>query len=246
VKYFLTVLIAACFLTGSTSFAAAEGLSKEQRLEVEQMMHDYIVKHPDLIMKSVDDFNYAESQKRFKTGLAENRDQLFKDATSPFMGNAKGDVTIIEFFDYNCGYCKKVFPEIRALLEDDKNLKVIFREVPILGPTSETAARWALAAQMQDKYFSFHRAAMEVKGKLTDAAIEEAAKSAGMDVAKAKTDAESETVTEQIKKNRELFSKIGFTGTPAFVVNDVALGGVGKVSLKQLVDEARQKAGAKP
>lgn len=211
------------------------------------MMHDYIVKHPDLIMKSVDDFQRAETQKRFKAGLVENRDQLFKDETSPFMGNAKGDVTIIEFFDYNCGYCKKVFPDIRALIEDDKNLKVIFREVPVLGPTSETAARWALAAQMQDKYFAFHRAAMEAKGKLTDAAIEEAAKSAGMDVAKAKTDAQSEAVTEQIKKNRELFSKIGFTGTPAFVVNDVALGGMpGQVSMKQMVDEERKKAGAKP
>ena len=245
-KYFLTVLLAACVLTaGNASFAVAEGLSKEQREEVDQMMHDYIVKHPDLIMKSVDDFQRTEAEKRTKAALAENHDQLFKDEASPFMGKADGDVTIIEFSDYNCGYCKKVFPDIRALIEDDKNLKVVLREVPILGPTSEVAAKWALAAHMQGKHFAFHQAVMEMKGKLTEAAIEEAATSAGVDVAKAKTDAESAAVKEQLRKNRELFSKMGFTGTPAFVVNDISLGGIPGTSLKQVVDDARQRA-AKP
>ena len=143
-------------LVGNAHAAVSEKFTKEQSEQVEKIIHDYIVKHPDLIMKSVDDFQRASMEQKQQGAIKQNRAALFDDDKSPFMGNPAGDVTIIEFFDYNCHYCKQVFPEIKSLTETDKNLKVIFKDFPILGPTSEVAAKWALAAQAQGKYFPFH------------------------------------------------------------------------------------------
>ncbi|MCK5554891.1 MAG: thioredoxin domain-containing protein, partial [Alphaproteobacteria bacterium] len=126
------------------------------KVDVEQIIHDYIVNNPQIILNSVDDHQKKTLQAHQGKALEKNKELLFNDNRSPYIGNLDGDVTIVEFFDYNCHFCKNVFPDIQKLLKKDKKVRFIFRDSPVLGPTSETAARWALAAHKQKKYFEYH------------------------------------------------------------------------------------------
>jgi protein-disulfide isomerase len=193
-----------------------------------------------VILKAVDDFQKKDMQKRQDDALKMNHEELFNNEKSPFIGNPHGDVTMIEFFDYNCHYCKQIFPELKSLSESDKNLKIIFKDFPILGPTSETSAKWALAAQMQGKYFPFHQKLMEHKGPFNDDDIEAIAKGIGLDIAKAKHDVEGTDVLLQIERNRTLASQMNFNGTPSFVINDEAFSGIpDQKDLQKKIAEAR-------
>ena len=141
-------------------------------------------------------------------------------------------MTIVEFFDYNCGYCKKAFPEIQSLLGKDKKIRFVFKDFPILGPSSETAAKWALAAQKQKKYFAFHTLMMQNKTRIDDDLLESVAKKAGLDVAQAKKDIESSDILVQIEKNRSLAGNLGLGGTPAFIIGDDVVPGA--LSLEEI------------
>jgi protein-disulfide isomerase len=220
---------------------AAKGLTKD---DVEKIVHDYIVANPKLIMDSVDDYQKAAMQKRSQEGMKKNKDVLTKDAHSPEAGNPKGDVTMVEFFDYNCHFCKAAFPAIQSLLEKDKNVRVVFKEFPILGPSSETAAKWALAADKQKKYYEFHSAMMNNKEQITDELLEKVAKDVGMDVAQAKSDVASPEMLVQIEKNRALASDLGLNGTPAFIIGDeVSPGAISLEAMQKRISDARNAAG---
>lgn len=222
--------------------AAEKSFSKE---EIEKIIHDYIVKNPKLIMDSVDEYQKTYMEKQSAEGLEKNKDAL-ADAGSPEAGNPKGDVTIVEFFDYNCHFCKSAFPAIKSLLEKDKNVRVIFKEFPILGPTSETAAKWALAAFKQNKYYEFHAALMDSKDPISDDMLARNAKKVGMDVSKAKSDVESSDVAMQIAKNHTLANDLGLSGTPAFVIgNDISRGAIPLTVMEQKIAAARAAAGQK-
>ncbi|MEZ0225491.1 MAG: thioredoxin domain-containing protein [Alphaproteobacteria bacterium] len=237
----LPAMLAAGLLLGGTPAAVAAELSKEQ---IEEIVHDYIVNHADVILKSVDDFQRSDMEKRQSDALKLNHEELFNNEKSPFIGNPDGDVTMIEFFDYNCHYCKQIFPELRSLAEKDKKLKIIFKDLPILGPTSESSARWALAAQIQGKYFPFHQKLMEHKGPFTDDDLEGIAKNIGLDMAKAKKDVEGTEVLLQIERNRSLAGHMNFNGTPSFVINEQAFSGVpNQEELTRKIEEARGKKG---
>jgi protein-disulfide isomerase len=196
------------------------------KADVEKIIHDYIVDNPLLILNSVDDYQKKITLSTQNSALEKNQDFLFKDADSPEVGDPAGDVTIVEFMDYNCHYCKLAMPTVMSLLEKDKKLRVIFKDFPILGPTSETAAKWAIAAQKQKKYFEFHKALMGNKIPLSDAVLEKIAKDLGLDVAQAKKDADSTEVAQQISKNQALGSSLGLSGTPAFIVGEEVISGV--------------------
>jgi protein-disulfide isomerase len=241
----LGVLAAAAFCAGLllAKPAAAEDFTKAQ---VEQMIHDYIIAHPDVVLKAVDDFQKKDMEEHQQEALKLNHEELFNNEKSPYIGNPDGDVTMIEFFDYNCHYCKQIFPELKDLADHDKHLKIIFKDFPILGPTSETSAKWALAAQRQGKYFAFHQKMMEHKGPFSDDDIENVAKAIGLDLGKAKADIEGTEVLIQLERNRELASQMNFNGTPSFVINDEAFSGVpDKKELQEKIDAAR-KGGGKP
>jgi len=213
------------------------------KAQLDQAMHDYIASHPELIMNTVNDFLRKQQEEKQMAAVKEHHDELYRNDNSPFIGDKEGDVTLIEFFDYNCHYCKNVFPELKSLSERDKRVKIVFKDYPILGPTSGTAAKWALAAQVQGKYFQFHSALMELQGALTDEAIERVAKSVGLDIDKAKKDLESEEILKQIDSNRALAQKMGFTGTPAFVIGEKAFSGIlDHAQLDAAVLEMRQKS----
>ncbi len=227
-----------------TQAVAQEGAAMD-RAAIEGIIKDYIMNNPQVIMDSVDQYQRKAVSERSQEAIKANQDVLFKNDEAPFLGNKDGDVVMVEFFDYNCGYCKRVLPDIQALVDGDKGVKVVFKDFPILGPTSETASRYAIAAQKQGKYFEFHRAAMEHKGgPLDDAALDKIVTDLGLDLEKVKADAQSAEVSERIKKNRDLAGQLGISGTPAFVLGEKLFpGALPAAELKRIVDEHR--AGAK-
>ncbi len=216
------------------------------RAEVEGIVKDYLAKNPQVIIDAITNFQqkqYADQAKAEAQALADNRTML-TDASLPSAGNPKGDVTIVEFFDYNCGYCKRAIKDVLGLLDQDKGVRVVFIDFPILSEDSELAARWALAAQKQGKYFEYHKALMSHPGHVDEKILVEYAKKLGLDEKKLRQDAAKDSdAQKQIEENLELASKLGLHGTPAFVVGtSVAKGYVPLDGLKQAVAEERAKA----
>jgi protein-disulfide isomerase len=230
----------------SAPAAATTALTKEQ---IDQTIHDYIMNNPKLIMESVDNFqrkNMRDREAHASEDVKKNRDVLTKDASSPEAGDPKGDVTVVEFFDYNCHFCKGSFPAVQSLLDKDKKVRVVFKEFPILGPSSETAAKWALAADKQKKYFEFHKAMMDNKEQINDELLERVAKSVGMDVDKAKMDISSPDVAGQLAKNRALAEQLDINGTPAFIIgDDISRGAIPEDEMEQKITAIRAAAGKK-
>ncbi len=163
------------------------GLNAAQRKEVEAIIKDYLLSNPEVMME-VQSALEAKMDKiqteRTALAIQQNATEIFRPAASPVVGNAKGDVTVIEFFDYNCPYCKKAFHEVAQLVEKDKQVKLILKEFPILSKGSEEAAKVALAAKMQGKYWEFHRAMQEAQGQTNEAAALRVAEKVGLDMAR--------------------------------------------------------------
>lgn len=239
-------ILPAVMLTAALTFGAAAPVAAADTAltkdAVEKIVHDYIMEHPDVILDAVNKFQQKTMEEKQKAAVDTNREYLFRDERSPVIGNPDGDVTIVEFFDYNCGYCKRVLPAVQELIESDKGVKVIFKDIPILGPTSETAAKWALAAQKSNKYFEFHTALMNHKGPITDETLTKIATDLELDPARLKKEAETTDVLLQIERNRSLFTQMGLGGTPAFIIGDeVVPGAVGLDDMKALVAKSRAK-----
>jgi len=225
---------------GMTHVKAADDAKNLSAADVEKIVHDYIVSNPQVILDSVDDYQRKAASIRAEEGMKNNRDVLFNDAGSPEIGNPKGDVTVVEFFDYNCHFCKDALPTVLGLLEKDKNVRFIFKDYPILGPTSDTAAKWALAAHKQKKYFEFHQAMMNNKTPINDTLLEKIAADVGMNVEQAKNDAKSPAILVQVEKNSTLARDLGISGTPAFIVGEeVVRGGMKLEDLEKKIAEKR-------
>lgn len=221
--------------------AAAPVAAALDKTAVEKIIYDYIMANPQVILDAVDQHQRRTMQEKSRNAIKSNEDQLFKNDSSPFIGAADGDITVVEFFDYNCGYCKKVLPEVQKLIETDKKVKVVFKEYPILGPSSELAAKWALAAKNQNKYFEFHTKMMEHKGAIDDAVLEGVAKDVGLDVEKIKKDIEGTDIMIQIEKNRALAAQMGVNGTPAFVIGEeIVPGAIPADEMAKKIEEYRK------
>lgn len=237
-RLLLTVMLMAGFIAP----AFAENFSREQ---LDQIVHDYIMKNPKVIIDSVNEYGKSqqeEENKKAEGAVKENMDWLTKNKNHPESGNPKGDVTIVEFFDYNCGYCKQAFTDLMTLVEQDKNLRVVFIEVPILGESSFEAARWALAANKQKAYLAYHTALMRHKGAFDQSIFETYAKQAGLDVEQLKKDKADPAINAIMDENLKMASTLGVSGTPAFVVGEQLIRGyVGIDGLKQAVEAARKK-----
>lgn len=223
--------------------AAAEKTAGLSKADVEKIVHDYIVANPKLIMDSVDDYQQRAMTEQSTEGLKKNQETLYKDPASPEAGNPKGDVTVVEFFDYNCHFCKGAFPSIQTLLEKDKNVRVVFKELPILGQSSITAAKWALAADKQHKYYAFHSAMMENKDPISDDLLESVAKKVGMDVDKAKGYVSSSDAMVQLQKNHTLAADLGISGTPGFIIGDnISRGAIPLEDMQKMIADLRAAA----
>lgn len=232
----------------ATSTSAPKTFSDSERAGIEAIVKEYLTKeHPEIIMEAAQELQRRAgeiAETKSVEAVAKNKDQLYNDAATPSSGDPKSDVTIVEFFDYQCGYCKMAEPGLEKLMSEDKKLKVIFKEYPILGPGSIEAAKASLASMKQGKFLKFHEALISKKEHVTDAVIADAAKEAGLDGGKLKKDAEDPSVQKEIDDSIKLGSEIGVRGTPMFVINDqVYPGAMQYDQLKKAVEEAR--AGAK-
>jgi protein-disulfide isomerase len=213
------------------------GLNAAQRKEVEAIIKDYLLSNPEVMME-VQSALEAKMDKiqteRAAVAIKQNAAEIFRPAGSPVVGNAKGDVTVIEFFDYNCPYCKKAFHEVAQLVEKDKQVKLILKEFPILSKGSEEAAKVALAAKMQGKYWEFHRAMQEAPGQTNEAAALRVAEKLGLDMTRLRKDMASPDVKKEIDETRALAAKLGIQGTPHFLVGDRIIPGAPENLLEQM------------
>lgn len=194
-----------------------------QKKEIGNIVRQYLLENPGLIYEVADKHQQnmqKAADESAKTALKEQTKALFENKEYGVIGNKKAKVPFVEFFDYNCGYCKHAYPEMVKLTDGDKNIKVILIDTPILGPTSTLAAKWAIAAGKLGKYVEFHAAAMKFEGPKSEETLSEIAKGIGLDPAKVKEIAEKQETTDQITKNMELFQKLGLNGTPAFALPD--------------------------
>jgi protein-disulfide isomerase len=219
------------------SLPAETGLSPAQRKEIEAIIKDYLINNPEVLMEAQNALEARMDKiqaERTAAAIKSNATEIFRPASSPVVGNAKGDVTVIEFFDYNCGYCKRAFTEIARLVERDKQVKLILKEFPILSKGSEETAKVALAAKAQGKYWEFHRAMLESQGQANEAAALRVAEKAGLDMGKLKKDMASAEVKKEIDETRALAGKLGIQGTPHFLVGDRIIPGAPENLLEQL------------
>lgn len=219
---------------------AAQEMSED---DVKRLALEAILENPEIVMQAVDILQQREAEAQAEAAqaaLSERRDALERDPNAPVLGNPEGDVTLVEFFDYNCPYCRRASEDVEALIAEDPDLRVVMREWPILGEDSVEAARASLAAAKQDGYEAFHFALMSGEGRVDDAAIEAAAEEAGLDLERLRADMEAPEVDDHIAASMELAEALGVTGTPAFVVGDsVVPGAVPAEELARLVEEAR-------
>ena len=223
-KTFLAIAGAALAVTAinavTSNPSAAEDPDKEA---VRKIVKEYLNEHPELVIQALETYqaNQEEFEKRrFKETFESAKPDLIAEGL-PYIGNPNGDVVIVEFFDYNCGYCKRALKDIQTLIKNDDNIKVIFHEMPILSGASNDAARYALAANMQDKYFEYHQAIMNMAGAKTRNNLESEAEKLGLDLAKLREDANSRAVRQQIEQSLSLSRKLGIRGTPAFIIGDI-------------------------
>ncbi|MCX7117950.1 MAG: DsbA family protein [Legionellales bacterium] len=225
----LKKLVTACALmavVASPMLMADTTLSAEQKKEVEQVVHDYLVKNPEVLVEVSQVLQQKQQknvQQQAKSAIADNASQLFSGPLA-VAGNPKGNVTMVEFFDYQCIHCKKMAPTIAGLIQKDSNLRVVYKEFPIFGKSSEVASQAALAAGMQGKYMQMHDALLKVEKRLDDQIVMNTAQSIGLDMTKLKKDMSSKEVTQVLDANRQLAEKMHLMGTPAFVIASTPAG----------------------
>ncbi len=211
---------------------------------IEKIVRNYILKNPTVIrdaMNALQAQEQREKEERTASVMKDLKRSIYADPDSPVSGNASGDVSIVVFFDYNCGYCKKTLPQLKTLSEKDPLVRIIYKEFPILGSQSQTAAKAALAAARQGKYVEFHNALI-ASPSTSDEAIKEIATSLGIDYARLQKDMADPKIDEQLERNLTLAGSLNINGTPAYIVGDQLIpGAIDEASLAKLVTAQRAK-----
>ena len=231
-------------------FAAARGSAEAPPTassSIDQQISQYLKDHPDEVLAALK-LAQANAEKRKEADaqlvVAERQDQIFNNPADPVVGNTNGDVTVVEFFDYRCPYCKRVSDSLMTLVKDDPNVKVVYKELPILGPDSLVAAKIALAAHRQGKYEQVHTAFMAHKGSFEQADLLDLAASVGADPAKLAVDMQDPAIQGLLQANDSLAAALGITGTPGFLFGKQLIpGAVSLDDMKKFVNEARAQPG---
>ncbi|PWR02421.1 hypothetical protein DKT77_12545 [Meridianimarinicoccus roseus] len=235
-----SILSAAALAVFLPIAAFADDLSEDR---VRELVLETIRENPQIVMEAVAILQRQEADAQAQAQaqvLEDERDLLERDPNAPVLGNPDGDVTIVEFFDYNCPYCRRVKPEIEALLAADPNVRLVYREWPILGEGSVFAARAALAAREQGLYEEFHWALMGMNGRAEEAAVMRVAEEVGLDLVQLRRDMAAPEIEEHIATSMRLSQALGFNGTPSFVIGEVLVPGlVEQEQLQALVAQVR-------
>ncbi len=210
-------------------------LGPGQTAAIEKIIRAYLLEHPEVLPEAVEKLRQKESQKQV-AGLSE---KLAVPYPGSVMGNPAGTVTLIEFSDFACGYCRQSEPVLKELIAANPDLKVVIRHLPIIAPTSPAAAAMALAAADQGKYTAFHDA-LFATGRTDPASVDAAARSAGLDLARAQTASQAPGIRAELQANMAYAQQLGLDGTPGWVIGDqVLVGAVGKDALSKAIAEAR-------
>ena len=225
----------------ATAAEVAPGMSKE---EFERRVHDYLIAHPEVIGEAINRLETRQREQEAKQAQATlklHADQVFRDPNDPVSGNPQGDATLVEFFDYNCPYCKRMAPIMTQAETADPRLRIVYKEFPILGPDSLFAAKAALAAAKQGKYVAFHRALYEARGHVDESKVFDVAKQLGLDVARLKADMQAPEIGARLDQNIKLAQALGINGTPGFAIGDnVFTGATDLKSLQATIAAARK------
>jgi len=239
----------------STSPGSAAEFTETQKAEIEKIVGEYIARNPDFIadylrqnpeiLIEVSNIlrakQAAQEEEAKAVALNTYREQIERHPMTPVSGNAEGDVTLVEFFDYNCGYCRRVFTYVPDLTKQDPNLRIVWKEFPILGPVSRYAAKAAMAADRQGKYLELHRALMGGARLVSEDQVLKTAEKVGLDVTQLQKDMEDPAIEAYIEETIQLAGALGINGTPGFVVGDqVIAGAISKEAMTQAIDLARK------
>src|SRR3954454_20201363 len=232
---------------GATGPASADNFSDAQRSEIEAVIKSYLVTHPEVLEQAMTELSKrqaaAETEKH-EASIAQNSNAIFNSPRGVMIGNKDGDVSFVEFFDYNCGYCKRAMSDMLDLMKADSKLKVVLKEFPVLGQGSVEAAQVAVAVRMQDptgkKYLDFHQKLLGGRGQADKARALAAAKDLGLDMAKLEKDMTSPEAKATLEENFKLAEEMGMNGTPSYVIGkQIVVGAVGVEGLREKISQAR-------
>jgi len=228
--------------------AQAQKFTDEQRQEIGTIVRDYLMKNPEVLQEVIGELEkrqaVAEADKHM-AAISTHKEALFNSKRQVNLGNPQGDVTLVEFFDYNCGYCKRALADMLELLKSDQKLRFVLKEFPVLGPGSVEAAQVAVAVNMQDrtgkKYLEFHQKLLGGRGQIDKAKALAAAKEVGLDMARIEKDLQSGEVKATLEESVKLAEALGISGTPSYVVGQSVIPGAVCVgALKQQIEAARR------
>ncbi len=241
-----TLLAGLALATAGSVMAQAGEFSPAQKKEIGGIVREYLLQHPDILIemsRKLEEKKQADQAKAAKAGIAENADAIYRAKGDLVVGKADGKVAMVEFFDYNCGFCKRALPDVLKLKDTNKDLKIIIKEFPILGPGSMEASRLAIASRKQgmDKYWKYHVAMLGHKGRVDGKVALALAKQAGLDVGKLKEDAKSKEVNDIINRNMAVAAALNINGTPAFVIGETIVpGALGYKTLNHIIGQVRK------
>src|SRR5512139_381803 len=246
----LRLLVPALFalaVCGVSAPASADSFSDTQRSDIETIVRNYLVTHPEVLEEAMAELSKRQSAaeaEKHEASIAKNASAIFNSPRQVTLGNKDGDVTFVEFFDYNCGYCKRAMTDMLELMKSDPKLKVVLKEFPVLSQGSVEAAQVAVAVRMQDpsgkKYLDFHQKLLSARGQADKAHALAAAKEAGLDTARIEKDLANPEVRATIEENFKLAEAMGMNGTPSYVIGkQIVIGAVGVEALREKIGVAR-------
>ena len=243
----LIAAVCAALLFAAPQAARAQDFSPAQRSSIEDIVRQYLIAHPEVLQEAMAELEKrqtaAEAEKH-KVAVKEHAANLFSSPRQVTLGNPNGNVTFVEFFDYNCGYCKRAMDDMLTLMKQDSNLKVVLKEFPVLGPGSVEAAQVAVAVRMQDKsgkkYLEFHTKLLGARGQADKARAMAVAKDIGLDMGRLEKDLASPEIKATLQEDFKLAEALGLNGTPSYVIgSDVVVGAVGLDQLQGKINTAR-------
>jgi len=249
VRYWLfaMVLVVAAGISGTSPNAAEPLFDAAQKQELHKIIRDYLVSNPEVLREAFEALERQQQEQQLtqaRESIKNNADLLYRSKRDFVVGNPAAKMTMVEFFDYNCGYCKRSLNDVVALVESDQDLKLVLKEFPILGPGSLFAARAAIAAKKQNKYWELHLAMMKSRGAVNEEQVIKIAGEVGLDIDQLRADMEDPEVNATINESMEIANALGINGTPAFVIDDRLIpGALGLDGLAAKIAEVRDGGG---
>ena len=239
----VAVVVAAVTAAGTSYLVLRYTPVSMDQQRVERIMRDYLTKNPQILVEMATQLDKRQASQQTKA-ISDNADAIFRSPLSHVAGNPNGDVSVVEFFDYNCPFCRHALHDVVKLINDDGKVRLVLKELPILSDDSVAAAKLALASNKQGKYFEMHQKLLSEPGKADKAKALQIAKDLGLDVDQLQKDADDPNIKKALDEAKDLAQKLGLQGTPLFLIRDRTISGAPDDLFDQLeakVTEVRQK-----